>query len=87
MPSSEQIYDLVLFGVLGDLSRRKLLPALYQLEKAGLLEPSSRIIGVARDSLSEEQFREEVKASVTQFSPTAQFDEKDWQRMQARLHY
>ncbi|EKE76625.1 glucose-6-phosphate dehydrogenase [Gallaecimonas xiamenensis] len=40
--------DLVLFGVKGDLARRKLLPALYQLDKAGLLDKDSRIIGVAR---------------------------------------
>ncbi|WP_115718793.1 glucose-6-phosphate dehydrogenase [Gallaecimonas mangrovi] len=40
--------DLVLFGVKGDLARRKLLPALYQLDKAGLLHADSRIIGVAR---------------------------------------
>ncbi|WKE67164.1 glucose-6-phosphate dehydrogenase [Gallaecimonas kandeliae] len=40
--------DLVLFGVKGDLARRKLLPALYQLDKAGLLHDDSRIVGVAR---------------------------------------
>lgn len=48
--------DLVLFGIKGDLARRKLLPALYQLDKAGLLHADSRIIGVARgepDDLSE----------------------------------
>ncbi|XNM56568.1 hypothetical protein ACLK1Z_10915 [Escherichia coli] len=41
-----QACDLVIFGAKGDLARRKLLPSLYQLEKAGQLNPDTRIIGV-----------------------------------------
>ena len=37
--------DFAIFGVLGDLSRRKLLPSLYQLDKEGLLHPDTRILG------------------------------------------
>ncbi|MEA3548972.1 MAG: glucose-6-phosphate dehydrogenase, partial [Thermodesulfobacteriota bacterium] len=40
--------DFTIFGVLGDLSRRKLIPSLYQLDIAGLLHEDTRIIGVAR---------------------------------------
>ena len=40
--------DLMLFGALGDLAQRKLFPALYQLERANLLAPGSRILAVAR---------------------------------------
>ena len=43
-----QACDLVIFGAKGDLARRKLLPSLYQLEKAGQLNPDTRIIGVGR---------------------------------------
>ncbi len=44
--------EIVLFGALGDLSRRKLLPALYQLDQVGLLNPESRIVAVARQEMS-----------------------------------
>ncbi len=40
--------DFVIFGTLGDLSRRKLLPSLYQLEKAELIAPETTIVGVAK---------------------------------------
>lgn len=43
-----QACDLVIFGAKGDLARRKLLPSLYQLEKAGHIHPDTRIIGVGR---------------------------------------
>ena len=46
-----QACDLVIFGAKGDLARRKLLPSLYQLEKAGQLNPDTRIIGVGRAEL------------------------------------
>ncbi len=38
--------DFTIFGVLGDLSRRKLIPALYQLDRAGLLHRGTRIVGL-----------------------------------------
>lgn len=40
-----QACDLVIFGAKGDLARRKLLPSLYQLEKAGQIHPDTRILG------------------------------------------
>ena len=43
--------DLVIFGTKGDLARRKLLPSLYQLEKAGNIHPETRIIGAGRADL------------------------------------
>lgn len=43
-----QACDLVIFGAKGDLARRKLLPSLYQLEKAGQIHPETRILGVGR---------------------------------------
>ena len=43
--------DLVVFGARGDLSKRKLFPALYQLDKSGLLSDSVRIAGVAREDM------------------------------------
>ena len=46
--------DLILFGARGDLSKRKLFPALYQLDRAGMLEDSMRIAGLARQEVTTE---------------------------------
>ena len=59
--------DLVLFGTKGDLARRKLLPSLYQLEKAGLLATDTRIIGVARNELSLDEYKAEVEVALDTF--------------------
>jgi glucose-6-phosphate 1-dehydrogenase len=49
--------DLVLFGTKGDLARRKLLPALYQLDKAELLADDTCVIGVVRDELFVDEYK------------------------------
>ena len=49
--------DLALFGALGDLSRRKLFPALYQLDREGLLHDDTRLLGLARQDIDQEAFR------------------------------
>lgn len=59
--------EIVIFGALGDLSRRKLLPALYQLEVCGLINSQSRIVGVARVQQTIEQFQEVVLESLKLF--------------------
>jgi glucose-6-phosphate 1-dehydrogenase len=62
-----KLCDFLIFGVLGDLARRKLIPSLYQLEKAGLLEPATRIVGVARHELTQEGFLTKVRESLDTF--------------------
>ncbi len=59
--------EIVLFGALGDLSRRKLLPALYQLDQANLLNTESRILGVARQEETLEEFTAFVVENLTEF--------------------
>jgi hypothetical protein len=54
--------DLVLFGGTGDLAWRKLMPALFQAFRHGTLPENSRIIGVARDDLSDQAYRELIAA-------------------------
>ena len=51
-------FDLVLFGGTGDLAWRKLMPALFQAFRHGTLPEGGRIIGVGRDDLSDEQYRD-----------------------------
>ncbi|WP_286267283.1 glucose-6-phosphate dehydrogenase [Thalassotalea atypica] len=78
--------EIVLFGALGDLSRRKLLPALYQLDMEGLLHQDSRVIGVARQEHTQEEFTAFVKENLTTFVAEG-LNEEVLERFIARLVY
>src|SRR3990172_13111815 len=78
--------DIIIIGASGDLSRRKLLPPLYNLEAAELLPERGRIIGLARTDLGDERFRQFARESVQQFSRTG-LDEGVWTRFAARLTF
>ena len=78
--------DLVLFGTKGDLARRKLLPSLYQLEKAGLLDPNTRIIGVARHEHTQAEFVEVVEEALKTFMKEEIVAEV-WDKFSAKLDY
>lgn len=58
----------VIFGAAGDLTKRLLLPALYNLAAARLLPDAFRIVGVARDDMSADEFRQQMRAALTQFA-------------------
>ena len=55
-------FDLVLFGGTGDLAWRKLMPALFQAFRHGTLPEGGRIIGVARDDLTDAQYRALIRS-------------------------
>lgn len=57
-------FDLVIFGGTGDLAVRKLLPALYHRYADGQIQPGSRLIGVARDALSDADYHVRVRDAV-----------------------
>ena len=59
---------LVIFGAGGDLTRRKLLPALYHLRQDGLLPPSFAVIGVARERLDDTSFRAAMRQALDEFA-------------------
>src|SRR5207249_11520314 len=61
---------LVLFGGSGDLTRRKLLPALYNLALQRLLPASFAVVGAARSAQSDDAFRRELHDAVAEFSRT-----------------
>ncbi|MCL1077533.1 glucose-6-phosphate dehydrogenase [Parashewanella spongiae] len=65
--SETKACDFVIFGTKGDLARRKLLPSLYQLDKANLLSNDTRVIGVAKDNFTLAQFHDAVRLSLTTF--------------------
>lgn len=64
-------FDLVIFGATGDLSRRKILPALFRRMRAGQMPEDSRIIGAARSDLDSKGFRDLIRIALAEFEPSA----------------
>ena len=77
---------MVIFGAAGDLTKRKLIPALYNLAKEGLLSPDFAVIGVARREMSTEEFREKIGQDAREYA-TDGFDLKLWEQISSHLHY
>jgi len=57
-------FDLIVFGATGDLSRRKLLPALFQRDNAGQLPAAARILGAARTAMAPDEFRAQAAKAI-----------------------
>ena len=70
---------LVIFGASGDLTARKLMPALYNLALQRLLPASFAVIGAARHPMSSDRFRHELRAAVAEHSRTRPLNEDVWQ--------
>ncbi len=77
---------IVIFGASGDLTKRKILPALYNLHVQGLLPERYAIVGYARSEWSEDQFRSHARDSIREFSRTPH-DETAWATFADALHY
>jgi glucose-6-phosphate 1-dehydrogenase len=86
MPSASACI-LVLFGASGDLAKRKLIPALYELARENLLPEKFALVGFARTEMSDEQYRHECTRALGQFTRTKPFDPKIWQRVEQAIYY
>ena len=73
---------LVIFGVTGDLARRKLMPAVYDLSHRGLLPPGFSLVGFARREWADEDFMKTVHAAVREHARTP-FREDVWEQLAA----
>ncbi|MCC6265187.1 MAG: glucose-6-phosphate dehydrogenase [Bryobacterales bacterium] len=78
---------LVIFGASGDLTKRKLIPALYRLFHDGRLPNSFFIIGNSRTAFSDESFREKQREELGEFLKDMAIEEEEWQRFAKRIHY
>jgi len=76
---------LVLFGASGDLARRKLLPGLYHLMRAGLMPERFRIVGTSRRGLDDDEFRSRAREAVREFGHYE--DDKSWESFAETLSY
>src|SRR6266478_4455964 len=77
---------MVIFGATGDLTRRKLLPALCNLALSSLLTDHFAIIGFARQDLTTETFRQQLTEDIKQFA-TSTIPPDLWEWFRRRLYY
>jgi glucose-6-phosphate 1-dehydrogenase len=78
---------LVIFGANGDLTKRKLLPALYRLAYEGRLTAGFAIIGISRTKMTDGEFRARMKDPVSKFVENSPFDEEVWRPFAESLFY
>jgi glucose-6-phosphate 1-dehydrogenase len=77
---------MVIFGASGDLTKRKLIPALYNLAKDHLLAKEFAVIGFSRGEMSSEQFRDQLSNEISQFATTT-VDPDLWHWFSERIYY
>jgi glucose-6-phosphate 1-dehydrogenase len=79
---------MVICGALGDLSRRKLLPAIYELMKEQLVDDRFRVLGVGRDEgQTDDTFRAQMRTALDESDEVNGFDAALWQELCKRLHF
>ncbi|GGH34724.1 glucose-6-phosphate dehydrogenase [Microbacterium album] len=77
---------LVIFGVTGDLSRKKLMPAVYDLANRGLLPPGFALVGFARRDWEDQDFAQVVHDAIRDHART-EFREETWQQLQQGIRF
>jgi glucose-6-phosphate 1-dehydrogenase len=80
-------FDLVLFGGTGDLTWRKLMPALFQAWRHGKLPEGGRIVAVARQELNDDSYRAWLKARFAEVEDAKRPSDDEFDRFTALLHY
>ena len=80
-------FSIIIFGASGDLTARKLIPALYHLYKDKQMPSAFRIIGFARREKTDESWRQELRAALDQFSRTKPVDDKIWAEFSKSIFY
>lgn len=78
---------VLIFGATGDLTKRKLIPALYRLAQQGLVSGAFAILGAARKEMSDDEFRLLMQKAVEEFGPDESLDESTWQSFAKRIFY
>jgi glucose-6-phosphate 1-dehydrogenase len=78
---------VVIFGATGDLTKRKLIPALYRLVQERLVPAEFAVVGASRTEMSHEEFRARMRDAVTQFAEGGLGDEQVWDSFAQKLYY
>lgn len=77
---------IIIFGASGDLTSRKLIPALYLLSKKGRLPKDTRVVGMSRTAFSHDQWRKDLAETTQKFTGKA-FDKAAWESFAANVYY
>lgn len=77
---------MVIFGASGDLTKRKLIPALYNLKHSNCLSDNFAVLGLARVEMSDDEFRRRLREDMKEFA-TDEIDDDEWQWLAQRLYY
>ena len=85
--SLKKIDSFVLFGILGDLSIRKLIPAWYYLERDNMLSDSLQILGVGRKDISDKDLKDEVNKALNEFVSPEYLNPVAVSRLVERFNY
>ena len=80
-------FDLVLFGGTGDLTWRKLMPALFQAFRHGKLPPGGRLLAVARDARSDDEYRAFIRERFVEVDSAKRPSDDEFARFAEMLHY
>jgi len=78
---------MVIFGASGDLTKRLLVPALYNLACDGLLNPNFAVLGTAMDDMTTDQFRAHMNEDIRKFHTRPEFEQGPWDDLVSRFHY
>jgi len=78
---------LVIFGASGDLTRRKLMPALYDLACIGCMNPKFDVLGIGRTPMTSEEFRVRMHGAAAVSKEARNFTEEQWTEFEKRLSY
>ncbi|MEN3600870.1 glucose-6-phosphate dehydrogenase, partial [Brucella abortus] len=80
-------FDCIVFGGTGDLAERKLIPALYQRQRAGQLSDPTRIIGASRSQMTDEEYRTFAGNAIKEHVKPEEVDQAEVEIFLKRLHY
>ena len=80
-------HTIVIFGASGDLTSRKLVPALFNLWRSGALPPETKIVGFSRTPLADDAWRAMLRESTAKHAEGAPVDDASWAEFARSIHY
>jgi len=86
MPSASPC-AFIIFGASGDLAKRKLIPAIYELMREKLLDEHFVLVGFSRSAMSDEAYRAECREAVFKFARTKPVEEAVWKKIESGTYY
>jgi glucose-6-phosphate 1-dehydrogenase len=78
---------IVIFGASGDLAKRKLIPAIYEMARENLLSEKTYVVGYSRSPMTDEQYRKIAREAVQQYARSKPIDEAVWKKIEPRIYY